>query len=312
MKKKRDPKNNHYPSEAVSPSVSGVHGTRRAERPTGSNINGRKRTEKEGAQPRHRRASYILLRALIAVSIAAFMGLAVRFSLLVIPIKSIEILGPSFYTEEEICEAMEIELGDALFGFGMRRAEKKLLAEFPLISGVEFHRTLGGALTISVAEEKSTFFVFVSGSYYVLGREDFRVLCETEDAERLKDYGLYEISLPDVRVAFLGELLEFGEEGQTYYLDALFDALDRSEFAGRITGVRAAERFNVSFIVDDKYNVTIGNVSDLERKLTYLSRMMASESSAIFTSGKDAEVNLSDLSAPSARTVERINTKISG
>ena len=318
MKKQRDSKHNHYPSEAASPSASAGHtGTRRTKRPTGLNTNSERKhavgngTRKDRQLP-HRKASYIVLRALIAVAIVVATALAVRLMLLVVSIKDIEVSGPSFYTEEELCAAMEIEPGDALFGFKMGRAEKKLLETFPMLSEVTFHRSLGGKLTISVSEEQSSFFVFVSGNYYVLGRNDYRVLYETEDIARLQEYGLYEISLPDVRVAFLGEVLEFGEEGQLYYLDALFDGLERSDFAGRITGVRAADRFNVSFIVDDKYNVTLGTISDLERKLSYLSRMMTSENSSIFKSGKDAEVNLSNLKAPTARTVERINTTISG
>ena len=259
----------------------------------------------------HRRASVILLRALVACAVFSLLALVGRLLLLLIPIGTITVEGNAFYTKEELCEAAGLKEGDAIFGFSVGDADERLLEQYPLLSEVELERTLDGALTIRVKAHPSTFYIRVSGNYYMLGRADYRVLVESETPDRFLDYGLYEISLPDVRVAFLGEPLEFGEEERNYYLQVLFDTLDRSVFKDRITGVRAAERFGISFIVDGKYNVTVGSVSDLTRKLTYLSKMMESESSTVFRSGKPAEVNLSDLTAPTARSVEKINTQIS-
>ena len=52
-------------------------------------------------------------------------------------------------------------------------------------------------------------------------------------------------------------------------------------------------------------------MTDIQKKLNYLERMMKSDVSEVFTSGSDAEVNLTDLTAPTARMVEKINTAIS-
>ena len=54
-----------------------------------------------------------------------------------------------------------------------------------------------------------------------------------------------------------------------------------------------SKQFNVSIIVDGKYNVLLGSVTDIQKKLNYLERMMKSDVSEVFTSG-------SDISAKSA------------
>lgn len=273
--------------------------------------NGERNPAKGGPKLPHRRASVILLRALIASAVFAAVALAVRLALLLVPITEVTVEGDSFYSKEEICAAAGIEEGGALFGFGVEDADERLLTACPWLSEAEIDRGIDGKMKIRVKERAATFYVRVSGNFYVLGREDYLVLYEAAERDRIEAYGLYEVSLPDVRVAFLGEPLEFGDEERNYYLQVLFDTLDKSPFKDRITGVRAAERFNVSFIVDGKYNVTVGSVKDLNSKLTYLSKMMSSEISTVFRSGKPAEVNLSDLKAPTARSVEKINTQIS-
>ena len=234
--------------------------------------------------------------------------------LLLIPIASITVSyeegTTGYYSAEEIFAEMEYEVGGRLYGDSASEMEEAILTTFPMFSQVSVKRTLGGKLFLTIAERECDFYVNVSGTFYALGRDDYRVLVGTEDRERFTEYGLYEISLPDVRVAFLGKPLEFGEKGQELYLSVLFDGIDRSAFAERITGIRAAERYNISFIIDGKYDVTIGSVSDLDRKLTSLSNMMNSEVSQVFRSGKDAVVNISDLKAPTARTVEKIDTTI--
>ena len=194
-----------------------------------------------------------------------------------------------------------------MYGFSGARVRKALKKEYLLLENVKLKRSLGGTLTIIPVEVESDFFVNVSGSYYLLSRDDYRVLMETDDRERLTEHGFYEISLPEVRVAFIGRPLDFGTEGKTEYLATLLKTLDSSFLEGRITGIRASSRFNLSFIVDGKYDVMIGNVTDLDKKLETLERLMQKE---VFASGSDVEVNLTDLSAPTTRAVDQINTEV--
>lgn len=308
--RKRAERKNHIPSEASSPFVSGGS-------PRGGAVPPHRPSDGEGSgktKTPHRRESVILLRALIAFVSIAGTFLLVRMLLLLIPIASITVSyeegTTGYYSAEEIFAEMEYEVGGRLYGDSASEMEEAILTTFPMFSQVSVKRTLGGKLFLTIAERECDFYVNVSGTFYALGRDDYRVLVGTEDRERFTEYGLYEISLPDVRVAFLGKPLEFGEKGQELYLSVLFDGIDRSAFAERITGIRAAERYNISFIIDGKYDVTIGSVSDLDRKLTSLSNMMNSEVSQVFRSGKDAVVNISDLKAPTARTVEKIDTTI--
>lgn len=259
----------------------------------------------------HRRGSVILLRILIVLAAAVALTVVVRLLLLLVPIRSIEIFDESYYTNEEILEAIGIEEGDRMFGFSSGKVKKRVLKECTLLSDVWLKRSLSGTLTVTTQEKKSDFYVNVSGTYCLLGREDFCVLVQSDTPDRFLEYGFYEISLPNVRVAFLSDKLEYGSEKENGYVSILLDALDASPLKDRITGIRASERFHLSVIIDGKYDVTLGDVKDIKDKLDYFSVMEQSDQTEIFRSGSDAEVNLSVLSAPTVRAVDTIDRTIS-
>ena len=259
----------------------------------------------------HRRGSVILLRVFISLGAVFGAFLVIRLLLLLVPIKEITASGGTYYTVEELCDAAGLESGDRMFGFSRSRAEKKLLSECGLLSDVRFKRTLGGALTIVTEEKESDFYVNVSGTYCLLSRESFCVLLQSEGTDRFAENGFYEISLPDVRVAFLGDKLEYGNEKENEYVSILLDALDSSALSGRVTGIRAAERFDLSVIIDGKYDVSLGSVKDIRDKLDYFTVMENSDETDIFSSGSCAEIDLSVLSAPTVRAVDAIDDKIS-
>lgn len=318
--------------EAASNTASAKRETRRADRSAGHSVQGDKsgasmphnmrmppkreangQAPKTGAESRieHRRGSVILLRVFISLATVIGVALVVRLLLLLVPIKEIVVSGGAYYTIEELCDTAGIEAGGRMFGFSTSRAEKKLLSEYGLLSDVTFRRTLGGTLTIQTKEKESDFYINVSGTYCLLSREDFCVLIQSESAERFEENGFYEISLPDVRVAFLGDVLEYGDEKENEYVSILLDALDESALAGRVTGIRAAERFRLSIIVDGKYDVSLGSVKDIADKLDYFTVMENSDATEIFRSGSCAEIDLSILSAPTVRAVDAIDSTVS-
>ena len=259
-------------------------------------------------QRRHHRGSHILLYATGAIALGLLLYLIVRLALLIIPVREIAVTESDFFTAEEMIEAVGIGEGDRMFGFSVKEKEEHVLSKYPLLKSLRIRRSLSGKLTISAEEKDCKCYVKVSGCYYVLGWENFTVLLESDSDERLKEYGLYEISLPSVRTAFLGEALEFGKAGEGEYVGDLLETLESSFLKGRITGIRASSAYRISVIVDGKYDVVLGGMSDLERKLERLEIMMQSE---LFLGDAHVEVDLSVLSAPVAKRVERIDDKIS-
>ena len=260
----------------------------------------------------HRRGSVILLRISLGIVALLALVLTVRLLLLLVPIREIVIVGDTYYTDEEILDAFGIKSDEQrMFGFSRAKAEKRMLNACTLLSDVRIKRSFNGTLTLSVREKESDFYVNVSGTYCLLGREDFRVLIQSDSPERFLEYGFFEISLPDVRVAFLLDALQYGSGRENEYVMTLLDAIDASPLRSRVTGIRAAERFHLSIIIDGRYDVTLGDVSDIKDKLDYFLVMEKSEKTDIFRSGSDAEINLSVLSAPTVRAVEAIDVTVS-
>lgn len=306
MKQKQ---NSRFPSEA---NASLNEETVKEKSPSDTSENLKKKKKERVPMPaRHRKGSIILLRGLIAVLIALAVFFVSWLLLLIVSIEEIVIPEGSFYTYEEICEAADLRVGGRMYLRSSAQIRDTLMEKLPMLDDVRIDRDLRGVLRITPVETEYDFYIKVSGNYYLLSRRDYKVLYECEEPSRLTERGCYEISLPEVRVAFLGKPLEFGKEGNNGYVNMLIRTLEGSFLKGRVTGIRAAEQFNVSIIVDGKYNVLLGSVTDIQKKLNYLERMMKSDVSEVFTSGSDAEVNLTDLSAPTARMVEKINTAIS-
>ena len=194
--------------------------------------------KEEGRQ--HHKGSHALLYVTAAFVCLFALYWIVRLALLVVPIREFHVAQSGFYTEEEVISALGLEEGSRMFGFSLKDKEASVLSRYPLLARIEMDRGLGGRLTIRVEEKTAECFVKVSGYYYVLGKKDFRVLLESETADRLKEYGLYEISLPSVRTAFIGEPLEFGAEGEDDYVHTLLETVGNSFLHGRITGIRAS------------------------------------------------------------------------
>jgi len=307
---KHQKRNDHFPSEAVSPSDSEVSKQKKTPKRESSESTSKKKAKMKMPET-HRKGSMILLRGLIGVCIALAVFFISWLLLLFVSIEQIVIPENSFYTLDEICDAAELKVGGRMYLRSDSSIRDALMERYPMLTDVEIDRDLNGVMKVTPIETEYDFYIKVSGNYYLLSRKEYTVLYECSEPSRLSARGCYEISLPDVRVAFLGQALEFGTEGSNGYVNMLLRTIEKSFLAGRITGIRAAEQFNVSIIVDGKYSVLLGSVTDLQTKLNYLERMMRSDVSEVFTSGSDVEVNLTDISAPTARTVDKINTNIS-
>lgn len=255
----------------------------------------------------HRKGSVILLCALLLIALVLTVSLIVRLALLLVPVREMTMEGTSFYSMEEIAAAAGIETGDRMYGFFTGAKERAVKAKLPILKNVTIKRSLSGTLTWIVEEHASEFYVEVAGNYYILSREEYRVLAECDSKERPEAYGLYEISLPAVRVAFLGEILDFGEEGRTGYLKTLLDTLRESGLYERIDGIRASDPYRIDVILDGQLEISLGSVSDLSLKLENLSRMMASEH---FPKDTPLVIDLTVLTAPSFQRVDAIDDKI--
>lgn len=128
-----------------------------------------------------------------------------------IPVREIAMEGNAHYSTEQLQSALDIQIGDAIYGFDTSRVAKELLADFPYLKTAEISTSLTGTVTVRVEERNAI----------------WALLCETEDqAEQqylLLDEGLYALEYTrDAMTACIVTCpgLALPEVGQTLLLAA--------------------------------------------------------------------------------------------
>ena len=117
----------------------------------------------------------------------------------------------------------------------------------------------------------------MSGDYYALD-SDFLVIDETTDRERFINGGVPELVLPNLKSLISGELPEFGaDETEIRKALELIAAIQSSTLKSRLTLVDMESRFDVNIVVDGKYNVYMGDISNVEEKLTAIEKILKSD-----------------------------------
>ena len=84
--------------------------------------------------------------------------------------------------------------------------------------------------------------------------------------------------LPNLKSLISGELPEFGaDETEIRKALELIAAIQSSTLKSRLTLVDMESRFDVNIIVDGKYNVYMGDISNVEEKLTAIEKILKSD-----------------------------------
>ncbi len=231
---------------------------------------------KEGAEARGNKKK----TALICVSIfmcALFLltlGIYLRSFL---PVTEFELSGLTQYDKGEIVGFSGIKEGDSLYSVDLREAEKRLLESCPYIEEIEIKRKFPNTLVFRITEKLPQWYIEVSGEYYSLDAE-LTVIEESASRERFTSIGVSELILPNIRSLICGEVPDFGaDETEVKKALELLYAVQTTSFKSRITLVDMESRFNVNITVDGKYDVYMGDISNIEAKLDAVRQILESD-----------------------------------
>ena len=129
-------------------------------------------------------------------------------------------------------------------------------------------------------------YVEISGDFYVLDGE-LRVLEETRNVERLYEWGVTALTLPNVKNAMVGEEIVFGgSEVETEATLEIMKTILSSPIREMLSGVDIDNRYDIHFELDSidgeeklsgRFLVSIGGYSRLEAKLEYIVRALLEE-----------------------------------
>ncbi len=193
-----------------------------------------------------------------------------------LPLKSAVLSGVTNYDAAELLGHAGIKTGDRLYEIDLEDAEKKMLSECPYLESVELERSFPDVLIIRVTEKIPQWYIEVSGDYYALDT-DFLVIQESVSNERLVNLGVPKLVLPNLRSAICGELPDFGKDETEIKkaLEVVYAVLGTA-FKSRLTLVDIESRFDVNIEVDGKYEVYMGDCTNIEEKLRAVENILAS------------------------------------
>lgn len=228
------------------------------------------------------------------------------------------------YSAELVLLSIDVETGDDMLSFDTVTLAKDLRRAMPLMKNVKVRRHIDGRLTVHFEEETSVYYTQHHTNYYMISAETREVLCVDSRPVEAQRVGAVYLGLPEATRVRVGEEISFINlpyepdsapvELVTYELETdepnvenayVFEfaqALMSSPLAPRVTGMELGDRFDLWFVLDGCIKVRVGNMDELDRKLTVTERSLKDRAEEGFDAG--GLPTLVDVSDP-ARIIHR-------
>ena len=201
---------------------------------------------------------------LLAVTIVFTFVCAMVF----LKVKNINISGNKVYSTEQIMEYVPIENNQNIYSFNADEIESNILTAFPYIKYINITRDLPTTVNIRIIEEKPYYAANIAGDAYIISA-DLKVL-ECRPNTSIKNLGLAEIKLSNVRRCIVGSQIEFVSTRDLQALTALYDNFKANYIQSKIKSVDFSSRFDITFNYDNRFKVYIGDTDDLQIKMLFL------------------------------------------
>ena len=223
----------------------------------------------------------IIFISVMSVMGVAALGTALIFACSLVPVTRFELSGVVTYDKSEIISLSGIDKGMRMGSIKTDEVEERLLSSCPKIENVTVEKRFPNKVVFRIEEKTPEWYIEVSGSYYVLA-EDMMVIEETVNRQKLIDLGVPQLILPELRSLILGQIPEFGDKNDKNRTDVvksleLIAAIRSTNFKSRMTLVDVESRFDVNIVIDGKYKVYMGDVSNVEEKLKAVEKILKSD-----------------------------------
>ena len=217
-----------------------------------------------------------------------------------LPVTRFELSGITQYDKAEIIGYSGIKKGDRLYSIDLRSVEMTLLENCAYIEDVEVEREFPNKIVFRIIEKTPHWYIDIAGDYYSLD-SNFYVIEEAKTKDKFVNLNVPELILPNLRQLICGELPDFGaDETEIKKVLELVVAVQSTKFKTRITLVDIESRFDVNIVVDGKYKVYMGDISNISEKLLAIEKILKSGDLDNFAG---AEI---DASMPQTITVDPI------
>ena len=210
--------------------------------------------------PRRRRRSgnyvlYYLLAGVVMIVVFVILANTLLFNC-----SSVEAQGFERYTADEIVAASGIAAGENLLHIDASRAEENVVSSLAYIDMAKVTKKYPTRIIITVTEAEKWFCVYQDGITAAISRGG-KIL------EHCAADGLVTVTGFEAETLEVGSRLISTVDGKTNTPAEIMTAAEKAGLS-EITEIDLTDRFDIKILYDDRITLEIGNITDIESKLT--------------------------------------------
>ena len=206
-----------------------------------------------------------LKRILLLLSLIIIILVLILLLTPLLHVRKINCTGNSKIPVDQIIQASKIKVGDNLILTSKSKAIDSI-NDIPYVKSVEVSKKLPSTINIKVVECKVYSYVLVSKKYIYLDDEG-KVL---EISDKIPEQGKTLLVAGKIKSYEVNQVIEFENDSYLDNYKTLVRMLDGSAFSGMITNINIADESNLSFTVNEKFTVVLGDIDNLDYKINIL------------------------------------------
>lgn len=254
---------------------------RREDRKERARLDGMRDKQKKKAKHRVRRRispdAWKKIIIMAAVVVAVVLSMVIFFR-----VRSVQVEGNHYYSEQEIIDAASIMDGDNLLTLSRGEIAGNVIAKLPYIKNVRVTRQLPDSVVLRVTEYASTYSIRdTNGDYYLITASGKA----TERLEEREAKGHIVIEEATIEPPTLGEIVTLtsaeGKEAEAKArLSALLQLLqeiENAELSKYVASVQVPSAYQLTLWYEDRFEVRLGNRDKLAYKLEFLKIVVAEQ-----------------------------------
>lgn len=201
------------------------------------------------------RRKKIIIRSLVGI---VFLCVGIILALtLFFNINKIVVSGDKVYSEKEVVDASEINMGDNLIFLSKEEINNEITKELPYVGAVKIKRRLPSTLEIVITKTEA-YMATAQDGYYILLDKNGKVL--EKDLEII-DENIILVNLGEINSVEIGEKISLKEE-KTF--KKLSDVLTECENVGirEITSINISDIYNIKLVYQGRITLELGETDE--------------------------------------------------
>ncbi len=230
---------------------------------------------------------YFVLFGMIAVIVLIILANTVLFKC-----GSIEVIGTSRYTAEEITATADIKTGDNLLHINTKKAEDNIIKNFAFVDKAAVKKVFPSTIRIEITEAENWFAIKQDNKVHVVSRGR-RILGQISAKDMVVVNGFEAESVE------VGSYLKSKIDAKNEIPDLIFKTAEKVGFKG-ITEIDITDRFSIKISLGGRIILNLGPSTQLESKLRVAQALIEQQI------GEDEQVVIL-LTNPEKPAVDNIN-----